>query len=159
LFSERVRNYFSYLENQYKFNIIRSENSDIRPQTDGVVEYKSDTIGVIIDSETGSAALRFYRTKDSDKFYLTPIDIFEYLSTNTKEKGLLLSTNPKDLASASTLFNQKNLLNQAGWKSENNLVLAKLELRLSNYAKWLKEHANLCIEGNFSEWPNFYEYK
>ena len=42
---------------------------------------------------------------------------------------------------------------------DNGTTQAKLELRLSNYANWLKAHADLCLKGDFSQWPKFYEYK
>src|SRR5436190_23210688 len=113
-FIDKVKKYFSYLEFQYGFKISRENNSEIHPQTDGMVEYTSDTTVVVIDSEMGSAAVWFYRINDSKKYYLTPVDIYEYLNTNAKEKELLLSTNPKDKLAASALFNQKFLLNQPG---------------------------------------------
>lgn len=49
-------------------------------------------------------------------------------------------------------------MNQAGWKSDGTVV-EKVELRLANYANWLREHAILCLTGDFSYWPRFYEYK
>jgi len=123
------------------------------------VEYTSDTTVIVIDSETGYAAVWFYRIKDGRKYDLDPVAIHEYLNTSDKEKELLLSTNPKDHSTASALFNQKFLLNQPGWKSESDTTQDKLEIRLVNYANWLKTHANLCLIGDFSRWPEFYEYK
>jgi hypothetical protein len=158
-FVDRVKKYFGYLESQYSFKTTLASNSDVRPQTDGAVEYTSNTTVVMIDSETGSAAVRFYRIQDGRNYYLTPIDIDEYLHTSDKEKELLLSTSSKDYNAASALFNQKFLLNQPDWKLDSDTTDGKLELRLANYANWLKAHANLCLEGNFSQWPKFYEYK
>ena len=54
---------------------------------------------------------------------------------------------------------QKFLLNQPGWESQHTDVINDLERRLSNYAKWLRENAKLCLLGDFSRWPAFYEYK
>jgi len=158
-FVNRVKKYFSYLESEYGFKVTLEGSSEVRPETDGAVEYTSDTTVIVIDSETGSAAAWFYRIKDGRKYELDPVAIHEYLSTSDKEKELLLSTNPKDQPAASTLFNQKFLLNQSGWKSDNGTTQDKLELRLANYANWLKAHAHLCLEGDFSQWPKFYEYK
>lgn len=158
-FVNKVKKYFGYLESEYKFNITNEGNSQVRPQTDGVVEYTSDSTVVMIDSETGAAALRFYRIKDGRNYYLTPIDIHEYLNTNNTEKQLLLSTSSKDYTVASALFNQKFLLNQPEWKLESGTTEDKLERRLGNYAHWLKKHADLCLKGDFSHWPQFYEYK
>ena len=158
-FAERVKKHFGYLESKYGFKVTLASNSDVRPQTDGVAEYMSDTTVIVIDSETGYAAVWFYRIKDGKKYYLTPVDIYEYLNTSDKEKELLISTNPKDQPTASALFNQKFLLNQPGWKSDGGTTQDKLEVRLANYANWLKAHANLCLEGDFSRWPEFYEYK
>jgi len=158
-FVDRVKKHFSYLETEYEFKVIHEGNSDVRPQTDGVVEYASDTTVVVIDSETGSAAVWFYRIRDGRKYDLDPVAIHEYLNTTDKERELLLSTNPKDDSAASVLFNQKFILNQPGWKSEIDTTYDRLELRLANYANWLKSHANLCLEGDFSRWPKFYEYK
>jgi hypothetical protein len=158
-FIDRLKKHFSYLESEYMFKITLDVNSDVRPQTDGVVEYMSDNTVVVIDSETGSAAVWFYRIEDGKKYELDPVAIHEYLNTSDKEKELLLSTNPKDQPAASAVFNQKFLLNQPEWKLENGTTEDKLELRLANYANWLKAHANLCLEGNFSQWPKFYEYK
>src|SRR5688500_3643425 len=95
-FVDKVKKYFDYLESEYGFKIILETNSDIRPQTDGAVEYASNNIVIVIDSETGSAALWFYRPNDGKKYDLDPIVIHEYLSTTDKEKELLLSTDPKD---------------------------------------------------------------
>jgi len=159
IFVSRVKKHFSYLESEYGFKVTVEGNSDIRPQTDGAVEYTSDTTVIVIDSETGYAAVWFYRIKDGRKYDLDPVAIHEYLNTSDKEKELLLSTNPKDHSTASALFNQKFLLNQPGWKSESDTTQDKLEIRLVNYANWLKTHANLCLIGDFSRWPEFYEYK
>jgi len=158
-FADRVKKYFSYLESEYRFRVTLEDNSEIRPQTDGAVEYTSDTAVVMIDSETGYAAVRFYRIKDGRDYYLTPVDIHEYLNTGDKEKELLLSPSLKDHSAASALFNQKFLLNQPEWKLEGGSTEEKLELRLKNYANWLKAHANVCLKGDFSRWPEFYKYK
>jgi len=158
-FIERVKKQFSFLESEYSFKIIFSSNSDVRPQTDGIVKYASDTTMVLIDSETGQAAIRFVRLHDNENYYIDPVSIHEYLNTSIVEKKLLLSKNPKDQPAAMNLFNQKFLLNQPGWKSRGEDVLEDLEKRLKNYANWLKEHANLCLKGDFSRWPEFYEYK
>ena len=158
-FVDTVKKEFGYLESEFGFKIIFANNSDIRPQTDGAVEYTSDTTVIVIDSETGYAAVWFYRIKDGRKYDLDPVAIHENLNTSDKEKELLLSTNPKDHSTASALFNQKFLLNQPGWKSESDTTQDKLEIRLVNYANWLKTHANLCLTGDFSRWPEFYEYK
>jgi hypothetical protein len=158
-FVDRVKKYFSFLESKYGFKITNESNSDVRPQTDGVVVYASDTTVVVIDSETGSAGVWFYRIKDGKKYELDPVAIHEYLNSSSKEKALLLSTNPKDETLAWDLFNKKFLLNQPGWKSDVDTTQDKLELRLANYANWLKSNAQLCLEGDFSQWPKFYEYK
>jgi len=158
-FVNKVVKHFGYLETEYGFTISNEGNSDVRPQTDGIVEYTSDSTVVMIDSETGSAAVRFYRMKDGRNYYLTPVDIHEYMNTNDTDKNLLLSTSPEDFTAASALFNQKFLLNQPKWKLEGGTTEDKLELRLANYASWLKTYSNLCLEGDFSQWPRFYEYK
>lgn len=158
-FVDRVKKHFGYLESELRFKVSLENNSEVRPQTDGVVEYTSDTTVIVIDSETGYAAVRFYRIKDGKKHYLTPVDVHEYLSTTDKEKKLLLSTNTKDQPAASALFDQKFLLNQAAWKSGGGTTQDNLEIRLVNYANWLKAHANLCINGDFSRWSKFYEHK
>ncbi|MCI0610859.1 MAG: hypothetical protein L0Z71_17590 [Anaerolineae bacterium] len=69
---------------------------------------------------------------------MDPVAIYECLNTSDKEKELLLSTNPEDEPAASALFNQKILLNQQGWKSEDGATQDKLEIHLMNYANWLK---------------------
>jgi len=56
------------------------------------------------------------------------------------------------------LFNQKFLLNKPGWKGNKGTV-QDLEKELESFSKWLKEHANLCLKGDFSQWARFYEYK
>ena len=113
-FVEKVKKSFHYLESEFGFKIILSKNSEVRPHTDGMVKYESDTTLILIDSETGYATVRFARVVDGEKYYLTPIDIHEYLVTNEEERDLLLSTNPKDQSAASALFNEKFLLNQSG---------------------------------------------
>lgn len=157
-FVDKVKKYFAFLESEYSFKVIREGNSDVRPQTDGIVQYLSNSTGVVIDSETGYATVRFYRFKDGDKYYLTPIDIDEYLNTSDKEKLLLLSINPVDRSLASTLFNEKFLLNQPGWKGSHGTI-ENLDNELKNFSNWLKMHADLCLKGDFSLWPKLYEYK
>ncbi len=157
-FTDRVKKHFSYLESKYRFRVTNESSSTVRPQTDGAIEYISDMTGVLIDSETGYVSIRFYRIKDSKNHYITPVDIHEYLSTNEHEKQLLLSTDPKNQVSASALFNDKFLLNQPAWKGSRGTV-PDVERELGNFANWLRENANLCIEGDFSQWPKFYEYK
>jgi hypothetical protein len=158
-FVDRVKKHFGYLETEYGFEITRQSNSDIRPQTDGALEYASNTTVVVIDSETGSVAIWFYRIKDGKRYDLDPVAIEEYLNTSDKEKELLLSTNPTDYAAALDLFNKKFLLNQPGWRLGAVTTEVKLETHLANYAKWLKAHANVCLEGDFSWWPKFFEHK
>lgn len=99
-FVDRVKKYFDYLESEYGFKITLENNSEVRPLTDGVVEYTSDTTVVVIDSETGYAAVWFCRIKDGKRFDLDPVTIYEYLTTNDKKKKLLLSANPKDHSAA-----------------------------------------------------------
>lgn len=158
LFVDRVKKYFKFLEHKYGFKITNHNNSEIRPQTDGVVEYSSENVGVIIDSETGYATLRFFRIKDGVKHYITPIDIHEYLNTTDKEKELLLSIDPADEPTASELFNKKFMLHQSGWKGSRGSV-EDLDGELNKFADWLKENASLCLEGELSWWLKFYEYK
>lgn len=157
-FVDRVKEYFNYLESEYGFLITYESNSHVRPQTDGAVEYTSDTTVVLIDSETGYATVRFYRITDGKKYYLTPVDIYEYLNTSDEEKELLLSTNPESQSPAAALFNKKFLLNQPGWKGSRGST-QDLDTELRNFSDWLKAHANLCLVGRFSLWPKFYEYK
>ena len=159
LFTDRTKKHFQWLESEYGFKISLEGNSDVRPRTDGVMEYTSSTTKVVIDSETGSAAAWFYRILDGKKYYLTPVDIYEYLNTDNKEKELLLSIDPMDQPEARALFNRIFLLNQPEWNSATREIMEKLDLRLLNYAKWLKDHADLCLTGDFSQWPKFYEYK
>ena len=157
-FVDRVKMHFDFLESEYGFKITHESISNIHPKTDGVIEYTSNTTVILIDSETGYATLRFYRIKDGKNFYLTPIDIHEYLNTSDKEKELLLSTNPSDEPLASMLFNKKLLLNQPEWKgSQGNIE--DLDKELKNFSNWLRAHAHLCLKGDFSRWPIFYEYK
>jgi hypothetical protein len=158
-FVTRAKQHFNYLESEYGFRCSQASNSEVRPQTDGIVEYTSDTTAIVIDSETGYAAVWFYRIKDGRKYDLDPVAIDEYLNTTDKEKELLLSTNPNNQPAASDLFNRKFLLNQPGWTSGSDTTEEKLDKRLTNYANWLKAHAELCLKGDFSLWPAFYEYK
>ena len=157
-FIDRLKEHFSYLESEYRFNVTLEHNSEVRPRTDGAMEYASDTTVVMIDSETGSAAVKFYRIQDGRNYYLTPVDIHEYLNTSDQEKELLLSTNPKDQSKVSALFNEKFLLNQPGWKGSQGTV-QDLEKELGSFSNWLRAHASLCLIGEFSQWPRFYEYK
>lgn len=157
-FVDRVKKHFGYLETQYGFKVTFESHSQVRPQTDGAVEYKSDNTVVVIDSETGHPSIWFYRIEDGKKYYIDPVVIYEYLNTSDKEKKLLLSTDPKDQPAALVLFNQKFLLNQPEWKG-NKGTAEDLEKGLENFANWLKKHAKLCIEGDFSRWPKFYGYK
>lgn len=158
-FIDRVRTYFGYLEADYGYRITSERNSDVRPETDGKIEYTSDTTVVVIDSETGSAAVWFYRIRDGKKYDLDPVAIHEFLNTNSEEKRLLLSTDPNDQSAVSAISNQKFLLNQPGWKTDSVHPQDKVETRLRNYANWLKKHAHLCLAGDFARWPEFYEYK
>jgi hypothetical protein len=158
-FVDKVKKYFVFLEKEYGFRLTKEDNSDFLPKTDGVVEYTSNSTVIVIDSETGYASVWFYRSSDDRKYNLDPVVIHEYLNTNATEKELLLSTNPQDSSYASALFNQKFLLNQPEWKAEDGTTEERLELRLENYAEWIKKYANQCINGDFSKWPKFYEYK
>lgn len=157
-FVDRVKKHFNYLQSDYGFKVAAESNSDIRPETDGAVEYISHTTGVVIDSETGSAAVWIYRIKDGKMYRIGLASIHEYLTTNSREKELLLSTSPADNSAAIVLFNQKFLLNQPGWKSDGSTE-EKLEIRLFNQANWLREHASICLTNDFPNWQTLYEYK
>ena len=157
-FVDRVKKKFSFLETEFSFKIIAAHNSEIRPQTDGMVKYQSNTTLILIDSETGYATVRFARVKDGEKYYLTPVDIHEYLNTSDKEKEVLLSTNPEDQQAASAVFNEKFLLNQPDWKGSQGSI-QDLEKELGNFSNWLRRHADICLIGDFLLWPKLYEYK
>lgn len=157
-FVDRVKKHFGYLAAEYGFKITAESHSQVRPQTDGMVEYKSDSTVVVIDSETGYPSVWFYRIEDGKTHYIDPVTIYEYLNTSNKEKELLLSTDPKNQSAASALFNQNFLFNQSGWQGGKGTA-EDMEKGLANFSNWLKEHANLCLTGDFSRWPRFYEYK
>ena len=158
-FVDIVRMHFAYLETEYDFKIILANNSNIRLQTDGVVKFASNTTLVIVDSETGQAAVRFVRIQDDERYYLDPVSIHEYLNTTKQEKEILLSRNPNDKDAANNIFNRTFLLSLPKWKSSREDIYTDLETQLKNYANWLKENASLCLLGNFSRWPEFYKYK
>jgi len=158
-FVDLVKKYFGYLKTEYGFELIFASSSTIRPQTDGTVKYASNTTLILIDSETGQTAVRFVRVQDDERYYLDPVSIHEYLNTSTKEKQILLSRNIKDKEAASAIFNKTFLLFSSSWKSNRDDIYSDLENRLKNYANWLRENAALCLDGNFSRWPEFYEYK
>jgi len=158
-FVNKVKKYFDYLETEYKFKLIFANNSDIRPQTDGIVKYASKTTLILIDSEIGQVAVRFLRIQDDERYYLDPVSINEYLNTSDQEKQILLSKDVKDKDAANTIFNKTFLLSSAEWQRNKENIYLDLESHLKNYANWLKENADLCLLGNFSRWPEFYEYK
>jgi hypothetical protein len=158
-FADKVKKSFGYLEAEYKFKLIVANNSDIRPRTDGIVKYASNTTLILIDSETGQVAVRFVRIQDDERYYLDPVSIHEYLNTSEKEKQILLSRDAKDKDAANTIFNKSFLLLSPEWKSNRENLYLALENQLENYAHWLKENADLCLVGNFSRWPELYEYK
>ena len=158
-FVDKVKKYFSFLETDYRFKLIVANNSDVHPQTDGVVKYASNTTLLLIDSEAAHAAVRFVRTQDDERYYLDPVSIHEFLNTSEQEKQILLSRDAKDKDAANVIFNKSFLLLSPEWKSSQENVYLDLESQLKNYAKWLKENAELCLIGDFSRWPNLYEYK
>lgn len=157
-FIDRAKKYFGYLTSEYGFKLTNEANSELRPQTDGMIEYQSTDIGILIDSETGYVTVRFYRLQDGKKYYVTPIDIFEYLNTNAEEKKLLLSTNLADKSVASKLFEEKFLLNQPGWKGSRGTV-QDLDKELMNFSNWLKAHEHICLRHDIRLWSQLYEYK
>jgi hypothetical protein len=158
-FVDKVKKYFGYLETEYKFRLIVANNSDIRPRTDGIVKYASNTTIILIDSETGQAAVRFVRIQDDERYYLDPVSIHEYLNTSEQEKKILLSSDAKDKDAANTIFNKSFLLLSPEWKSNKENLYLALENQLENYAHWLRENADLCLVGDLSRWPELYEYK
>jgi hypothetical protein len=158
-FTDKVKKHFGYLEKEYDFRITLEGNADVRPQTDGVVKYASNTTLIIIDSETGQAAVRFVRIQDDERYYLDPVSIHEYLNTSEEEKRILLSKDIKNQDVANTIFNKTFLLSSPDWKTSREDIHKNLEKQLKNYANWLKENNELCLLGNFSRWPEFYEYK
>lgn len=158
-FTEKVRRHFGYLESEYGFNIDFAENSPTRHRTDGVVKYRSDTTLILIDSDTGQAAIRFVRVQDNESFYIDPVSIHEYLNTSEQEKQSLLSKNIEDQQAADAIFRKTFLLSSQMWKPSGKDTLEDLEQRLRNYAIWLKENADLCLSGDLSKWIEFYEYK
>lgn len=158
-FVVKVKKYFGYLEAEYDFRVILERNSDIRPKTDGMVKYASKTTLLLIDSETGQAAVKFVRVQDDERYYLDPVSIHEYLKTSEQEKQILLSRDIKDIDAVKGIFNKTFLLSSPDWKSSGEDIYTDLERQLKNYAEWVKENAELCLLGNFSQWPKFYEYK
>jgi len=158
-FVDKVKKHFCYLESEYGFKIIFISNSAVRPQTDGIVKYASNTTLILIDSEAGQAAVRFVRIQDDERYYLDPVSIHEYLNTSKQEKRILLSRDVKNRDAANAIFSKTFLLSSPNWKISREDIYRDLERQLKNYANWLKENADLCLLGNFSRWPEFYEYK
>ena len=158
-FVDKVKKYFGYLESEYDFKLTFAIDSEVRPQTDGAVKYSSKTTLIIIDSETGQAAVRFVRIQDDERYYLDPVSIHEYLKASEKEKRILLSRDIKEQNVANAIFNKIFLLSSPDWKSKGEDIYRDLERQLKNYANWLQQNADLCLSGNFSKWPEFYEYK
>lgn len=158
-FVDRIKDYFGYLESDYGFKVNLETNSPIRPMTDGLVKFTSNTTVIMVDSELGQAAVRFIRVQDSERYYLDPVSIHEYLTTDQSEKQILLSKNPADQTAALTIFNKHFLLHHPEWKNDLDDTSKKLDIQLKNYAAWIKKHASLCLLGDFSNWPDFYEYK
>jgi hypothetical protein len=158
-FYELVKKWYGFLESQYGFRL-RFENSAAPGHAaDGMVEYRTASTAVVIDSDRGAASVWFYRIQDGKQFCLTPVAIDEYLHTSADEKALLLSTDPRDFPAASALSNRKLLLNQPAWRYQGLKTFEELEKCLENDAGWLREHAGLCLTGDFSRWLEFYEYK
>lgn len=157
-FVDRVKMYFSFLEIEFGFRTVSETNSAVRPETNGSVEYMSDQIGILIDCETGYIGVQIYRPEAGKKYYITPVDIHEFLITSDEEKKLLMSTKPENKVSASTLFKEKFLLNQPGWQGSRGSI-QDLDTDLRNFSSWMKEHAYLYLEGELSLWIKLYEYK
>jgi uncharacterized protein with PIN domain len=158
-FVDKVNKHFGFLEADFGFKVIFERNSDIHPQTDGIVKHASDTTLLIIDSESGQAAVRFVRIQDDERYYLDPVSIHEYLNTSEEEKRILLSRDAKDQEAANVIFRNTFLLTTSDWQSSKEDAYVNLEKQLKNYANWLKVNSELCLLGNFSRWPKFYEYK
>lgn len=158
-FVDTVKKHFGFLESEFGFKLTSERVSDVRPLTDGTVKYMSDTTVLIIDSETGQTSVRFLRIQDNERYYLDPVSIHEYLSTSKQEKQILLSKDAKDRDAANEIFRNTFLLIAPNWKSSREETYVDLEKQLGNYAKWLKENADISLLGNFSRWPEFYEYK
>ena len=159
MFVDKVEKYFDYLKSEYNSNEIFAANSTVRPQTDGVVRYASKTTLIVIDSEAGQAAVKFTRIQDEERYYLDPVSIHEFLTTSELEKQILLSHDTKNKDAANAIFSKRFLLLSPEWKNKREDVNSYLENQLKNYASWLKKNAELCLLGNFSKWPEFYEYK
>jgi hypothetical protein len=158
-FVDMVKKHFGYLESEYNFKIVLENISTSRPGTDGVVKYASDSTLIIIDSEAAQAAVRFVRIQDDERYYLDPVSIHEYMATNNLEKQILLSKNPNDKVAADSIFTSVFLLSTAEWKDNRQDTYLQLEARLRNYAAWLRKNEKICLMGDFSRWPAFYEYK
>jgi hypothetical protein len=159
MFVDKVEKYFDYLKSEYNSNEIFAANSTVRPQTDGVVRYASKTTLIVIDSEAGQAAVKFIRIQDEERYYLDPVSIHEFLTTSELEKQILLSHDTKNKDAANAIFSKRFLLLSPEWKNKREDANSYLENQLKNYASWLKKNAELCLLGNFSKWPEFYEYK
>ena len=158
-FVDKAKKRFSFLKTNFDFRLYFEKISKTHPETDGIVKYKSGTTLLLIDSELGQVAVRFVRVQDNEKYYLDPVSIHEYLNTNEQEKQILLSRNGKNQEAANTIFRNTYLLSKPNWKNSGQDVYTNMERQLENYAKWLKENAHLCLLGDFSRWPDFYEYK
>jgi hypothetical protein len=158
-FVDRTMRHFSFLETEYDFKVILASSSEVRPQTDGVVKYASNTILVVIDSDMGQAAMGFGRIQDDERNCLDPISIHEYLNTSESEKQVLLSIEPSNQLVASRIRTERSLSSTPAWRGTGGDIYQDLETRLGNFANWLKENADLCLSGDLSRWPALYEYK
>lgn len=157
-FVNKLTKYFSFLEKEYGFTIKLADNSDVRPQTDAIVKYASHTTLVFVDSEFGRVAVRFNRIQDAERYFLGPVTIHEYLNTTDAEKQTLLSKDPKTLDASKEISKRVDLLALSGLTIREDMD-KNLERQLAILAKWVKEHAPIYLIGDFSKWPEIYEYK
>lgn len=157
-FVDKVKSYFSFLETAYDFTIQLAGNCDIRPQTDGVVKYASGTTILSVDSEFGQVAVRFRRIQDNEQHFLGPVTVHEYLMTSEAEKQILLSTDPKTLDASDAISRRVYLLALSDLTIREDMD-KNLERQLTILANWVRENAPICLLGNFSKWPDIYEYK
>lgn len=155
-FLANVMKYFDYLVTEYGFHVVKVNISKRSPNTEGRIEFESPTTFVVVSSEQWTAGAIIGRIQDDRyRYFLNPLQIRKYYVLTETDKKLLASLDPKDDPRARLLHRAANLTRT---KDSNESTEAYIFAQLSDYSKWLREYANPFLLGDFTLWPQIYEF-
>lgn len=153
-FAQAAKYHFQFLENEFGFSLMVAKESPRGEPWEGLVTYATDATRIDLTCTRGEQpSLRLGRSRDNKKYFLPLQVIYEHVMLSEDEKHIVrFSEQEHEVA---RIIRKTQILSPI---PASGSVVERIELQLSVYAKFVREHAQRFLKGDFSQWPAVWEY-